>query len=304
MFYSSVSPDAFLNQFQEGARLKTESYRGRFAPSPTGSLHIGNLRTALISWISARINNGVWLLRFDDLDQLRNKSHAVESIKRDLIWLGLYWDEPEISQQSRIDIYKNTLSFLNQQGKLYACRCSRSQLTRRAIISEQSIYPGTCRGLGLNMNLNEGKVPSWRLKVKPKYAERTGDIILKRADGFISYHLATVVDELTLGITEVVRGNDLKDAMFAQIAITEALNQSACHYKHLPVFFDKNGKKFSKRDGGKGIAYFQENNMNSSQVIGWLASTLELVPVGSNLSALELLSELKNDRRLLDKVFI
>ena len=128
MATSSELPDHLCEQMEEGQRLRNQGYRGRFAPSPTGPLHLGNLRTALVSWLQARLANGAWLLRVDDLDKPRNRVGAVESLQHDLHWLGLDWDGPVVFQSRRRGLYNSVLSALRRQGKLYACRCSRRML--------------------------------------------------------------------------------------------------------------------------------------------------------------------------------
>ena len=120
-----------LQKLEAGQRLRRKGYRGRFAPSPSGPLHLGNLRTALISWLIARISSGIWLLRIDDLDKPRNQSGASERLQEDLIWLGMKWDGPIVFQSDRIELYRSLLSALKLQGKLYACRCSRSLLVKQ-----------------------------------------------------------------------------------------------------------------------------------------------------------------------------
>ena len=288
-----------------GQRLREHSYRGRFAPSPTGSLHLGNLRTALVSWLRARLKGGEWLLRIDDLDTPRNRPGAIESIQADLIWLELDWDGPMIIQSQRRPIYKNVLSALKHQGKLYPCRCTRSVLAKfRRSQSQNFIYPGTCRDLRLPWGIQQGRLPSFRLMVEKEFAFQCGDVVLRRADGYIAYHLATAVDELFLGINEVVRGQDLASAMYSQLAIIDALAQKSLPYLHVPLLFNKDGSKLSKREGGMGLKALKANGMSAPNVIGLLASTLELVPNGTVLSSAELLSELAKNKDLLAAVLI
>ena len=153
-----------------------------------------------------------------------------------------------------------------------------------------------CRDLGLSWNLREGRLPSLRLKVDGEFSISCGDVVVRRSDGFISYHLATVVDELILGISEVVRGMDLATSMHSQLAIIHALDQKPLHYRHVPLFLNDDGEKLSKRLGGVGLQGLKSKGMLASDVIGYLASTLDLVPQGSALSALELLSDLKKKK--------
>ena len=297
--------EELFDLLNHGDRLQAKGYRGRFAPSPTGALHLGNLRTALISWLRARLKRGEWLLRIDDLDTPRNRPGSIENIQSDLCWLGLDWDGPMIIQSERSALYENVLSALKVQGKIYPCRCTRSVLAKlNSSQSQHFIYPGICRSLDHPWSIQEGRLPSLRLKVEKEFLSKCGDVILRRADGYISYHLATAIDELTLGITEVVRGHDLAQARHSQIAIIHSLNQKPLPYLHVPLLFNKDGAKLSKREHGIGLKNLQENGMFSDDVIGALAASLELVPNGSSLSASELLSDLRNNQKLIENLLI
>ncbi len=305
MHSSSRFPEHLLKQLEEGQNLRKQGYRGRYAPSPTGSLHLGNLRTALVSWLRARLCQGVWLLRIDDLDMPRNRSGAVESIQNDLLWLGLNWDGPVIYQRQRRGLYSSVLSYLRRQGKLYACRCSRrllAETSRPGVADRQIIYPGTCRNLNLPWGVQDQRLPSWRLRVNKEFSTTCGDVLLRRADGYVAYHLATVVDELMLGISEVVRGADLINALSSQLAVKDALDKSPVNYKHVPIFCDSQGRKLAKRDGSKGLDMLKDKGMDASKVVGLLAGGLGLVPLGSQLSAVELFGELTNNTDLIDRV--
>ncbi len=153
------------------------------------------------------------------------------------------------------------------------------------------------------IKIRGGRVPSWRLLVAEEFSRTSGDVLVKRADGFIAYHLATASDELFLGIGEVVRGRDLAIAMNAQLAIIDALNQKPVNYQHVPLWLDADGKKLSKRQGGNGTMPFHMKGMRASSLIGLLASTLNLVPQGSELSSVELLAELRKDTSEMDILF-
>ncbi len=304
MALASALPDELLQVLNAGQGLRSMSYRGRFAPSPTGPLHLGNLRTAVISWLRARLEGGKWLLRVDDLDVPRNRLGATESIKKDLLWLGLDWDGPIVFQSERIDLYCSFLAALKLQGKLYPCQCSRRMLGIGVRAKDKPfIYPGTCRHLNLSWERDsDNRLPSLRLKVREQFSTLCGDIVLKRADGFIAYHLATVVDELTLGISEVVRGLDLAHAISSQLAIIDALNQRPVSYKHVPLVLDLEGRKLSKRFGGRGLQYFKNKGMSASEVLGLLASSLDLVPIGTKLNSYELLEELKKRKQKFERI--
>ena len=173
-------------------------------------MHLGNLRTALVSWLEARRHGGTWLLRIDDLDTPRNRPGSQTSILSDLKWLGLDWDGPAILQSHHRGRYHAWLSWLRRSGALFPCRCSRRML------QDQPIYPGTCRDREQDWGWQGKRLPSWRLRVPAGDPHGSGDVVLRRADGFIAYQLATVIDELCFGITDVVRGEDLRDALPAQ----------------------------------------------------------------------------------------
>ena len=261
-------------------------YRGRFAPSPTGVLHLGNLQTALLSWLAAREAGGVWLLRIDDLDTPRNRPGAIEAIQQDLLWLGLKWDGPVVLQSERRGTYHSWLSWLRSSGRLFACRCSRREL------AGQPVYPGTCRQTGNTWGWQQQRLPSWRLQVADDDPYASGDVVVRRADGFIAYQLATVIDELSFGITDVVRGADLREALPAQHSLFAALGERPPQFRHGPLLRDALGRKLSKREASEGLESLRAAGMDADAVIGRLASGLQLVPPQTRLSATELLERL------------
>ena len=167
----------FENLIRKRRNIRETIFCGRFAPSSSGSLHLGNIRTALISWLRARLSRGKWLLRIDDLDAPRNRVGSIPSIQEDLSWLGLTWDGPLILQSERIDLYQQVLLSFKEKGKLYPCRCSRSALRKLNLNSaNRSFYPGTCRDLGLPWGESNGRLPSWRLRVSEEFDSICGDI--------------------------------------------------------------------------------------------------------------------------------
>jgi glutamyl-tRNA synthetase len=291
-----------------GLSQREQVYRGRFAPSPTGALHRGNLRTALLSWLEARLHGGQWLLRLDDLDTPRNRAGAASAIQADLQWLGLDWDGPVIWQSRRRGLYATVLSALRREGLLYPCRCSRRLLADiSAPHGTSSVYPGFCLGASHGWGVVEQRLPSWRLQVprgRLRWLERygeagdvdgpeaVGDVVLRRADGFLAYHLATAVDELTLGISDVLRGDDLWSSTAAQVAVMTQLGAGPPRYGHVPLWRDGLGHRLCKRDGSDGVAGFRSRGLMAAAVIGELAASAGLVPQGSQLSAQELLGEL------------
>lgn len=243
-------PDHLQRRLAAGLALRRQGYRGRFAPSPSGDLHRGNLRTALVSWLDARLRQGEWLLRIDDLDVPRNRPGAEQRILADLRWLGLLWDGLPIRQSERRGLYATVLSALRRSGALYPCRCSRRMLADvSAPHGGLLVYPGFCRQRSLPWGPDpQGRLPSWRLRLaagpllwperhgpcgRLEAATAVGDVVLRRADGLVAYHLATAVDELLLGISDVVRGEDLWAATAAQVAVFNALAAPSPRYGHI-----------------------------------------------------------------------
>ena len=280
-------PEHLQQHLERGRALAAAGgYRGRFAPSPTGVLHLGNLQTALLSWLAARQAGGAWLLRIDDLDTPRNRAGAIEEIQSDLRWLGLEWDGPVLLQSERRGTYHSWLSWLRRSGWLFACRCSRRQL------AGQPIYPGVCRTAGHHWGWQQQRLPSWRLRVADDDPHSSGDVVLRRADGFIAYQLATVIDELSFGITDVVRGADLREALPAQRSVFAALGEAPPHFRHGPLLCDASGQKLSKREASSGLEPLRAAGLDAAAVIGRLASGLQLLDPGVRLSATELLEHM------------
>ena len=293
---------------EAGVASRARGYRGRFAPSPTGAMHRGNLRTALLGWLEARLRGGEWLLRIDDLDTPRNRSWAEEALLADLLWLGLAWDGPPVRQSHRRGLYGSVLSALRHGGVLYPCRCSRRMLADiSAPHGPLSVYPGFCRQAPRLWGCQQGRLPSWRLGLPPGrilWRERfsrpgsldapsqVGDTVLRRADGVIAYHLATAVDELALGISDVLRGEDLWSSTGPQVAVMAALGWTPPVYGHAPLWRDGAGQRLSKREGSEGLEGYRARGLDGPAVVGELAASLALVPPGSRLSAGELVETL------------
>ncbi len=236
---------------------------GRFAPSPTGALHIGSLATAVGSWLLTKSAGGRWLLRIDDLDAPRQVPGMVDDIRRTLEDFGLFWDG-EISWQSRhVEAYQQAFDELLSQGRVYPCGCSRKEIAQAASAphSEDDCipYPGTCRH-----GLREGAViRSWRVRVTQEelcfddlrkgrvcqdLSRHCGDFVLKRGDGVFAYQLAVVVDDHLTGVTQVVRGDDLLHSTPRQIQLQRLLGLPQPQYCHLPLVSGPGGTKLSKRD--------------------------------------------------------
>lgn len=272
-------------------------------------LHLGNLRTALLGWLQIRLAGGEWLVRLDDLDTPRNRKGASEAILADLTWLGLGWDGDVIRQSERRPLYEAALESLRRRGQIYPCHCSRRSLADvSAPHGAWPVYPGFCSRLSPNWGERQGRRPSWRLRLpegRLRWSEQVGpegdldaaaavgDVVLRRADGFVAYHLATAVDELGLGITTVLRGADLWHSTGPQVAVMGCLGgPPPPDYWHVPLWCHDDGRRFSKRDGSEGLAAWRERGLDGASVVGRLAASLGLVPAGSRLGAQELLQQL------------
>ena len=239
--------------------MPSPDYRGRFAPSPTGSLHFGSLITAIGSYLEARRHDGTWLIRMEDLDTTRNVPGAADDILHTLECFGLHSDEPVIYQSQRTDAYRESLQILQDNGLAYPCSCSRKEIADSAAHGmDGQIYPGTCP-----IGLEQGRrTYSWRVRTDAKVIEindavqgrfeqslenQVGDFVVLRADGLFSYQLAVVVDDAFQGITHVVRGADLLASTPRQIYLQRLLGLATPAYTHLPIAVNAQGEKLSKQ---------------------------------------------------------
>ncbi len=250
------------------------SYRGRFAPSPTGPLHAGSLVAALASWLDARAHGGRWLVRIEDVDRPRCVAGAAELILAQLAQCGLVPDEPPLWQSQRGDLYAAALARLVGAGQAYLCACTRSDIARALAAqglthrrNDEWVYPGTCRpergglagrrGRSVRLRLDEGETIAWidrRLGAQVQDVARSvGDFVLHRADGLWAYQLAVVVDDAAQGITDVVRGADLADNTPRQIALQRRLGLATPRYLHTPLVLGPDGEKLSKHNGAPAL---------------------------------------------------
>jgi len=262
---------------------------GRFAPSPTGVLHLGNLRTALASWLSVKSRGGRWILRMEDVDRARSKPEFAERQLRDLAALGLESDGPVLWQSHRSEAYQAALVRLHAQGCLYACGCSRRDLALLASAphGEDGLrpYPGSCRAQilealrpdALRFRLPPGELVWSDLVLGPQRDDPeklTGDPLLHRRDGCFAYHLAVVVDDGEQGVTEIVRGADLRGVSATQIRLQEALGLSRPIYAHLALVTAPDGSRLGKRGGALGIQELQARGIAIPEILGWLGYSL------------------------------
>ncbi|MBK1643540.1 tRNA glutamyl-Q(34) synthetase GluQRS [Thiocapsa imhoffii] len=238
--------------------LACPPYRGRFAPSPTGPLHLGSLLTAVASFADARAADGVWLVRMEDLDRQREVPGAADDILRTLEACGLFWDETLIRQRDRTEAYRAALAGLAKQNLTYPCACSRAQVARLGRPGiEGPIYPGTCRdGLSpaQHARAERFRAPSGAVafidRIQGPQTQdvslTVGDFVLRRADGVHAYQLAVVVDDAWQGINQILRGADLLLSTPRQIMLQHALQFTQPSYAHLPLLLDEHGRKLSK----------------------------------------------------------
>ena len=258
----------------------------RFPPSPTGHLHLGGARTALFNWLFARHNKGKFILRFEDTDRERSKPEYVDSIISALKWLGLEWDEGPYFQSERIEIYQKYAKKLFEEGKAYYCECSKEVLEKK---KEEMLkrglkprYDGTCR----DKNLGPGEGRALRIKV-PEIeeiifedllrgkivfpAEEIDDFIIMRSDGTPTYHFAVVIDDITMGITHVIRGDDHISNTPKQIIIYNALGVNPPEFAHIPMVLGSDGARLSKRHGAKSVLEYKEAGFLPKALINYLA---------------------------------
>jgi len=274
---------------------------GRLAPTPSGALHWGNARTFLIAWLSARAAGGRVLLRMDDLDRARVKPGYVEQALADLRWLGLDWDGEPLYQSRRSDEYAAALEQLRADGRVYPCYCSRREIALAANAphadDEAVAYPGTCRN---RTQPACDRRPAWRfaaggervafedaLRGRCEFA--CDDFVVFRNDGVAAYQLATVVDDHSQGVTEVVRGDDLLRSTARQVLLHRALKLTPPRYLHVPLVLDETGQRMAKRRDSTRLAALRSAGVSAAEVIGALAASCGWAAPGERLMPVDLL---------------
>lgn len=269
---------------------------GRYAPSPSGPLHLGNLRTALLAWLSARARGAPFALRIDDLDQGRCRpEHEVAQLE-DLATLGLTFDGEPLRQSTRAGRYAEALSELRAQGLVYSCWCTRADLRDAPSAPHGGAMrhaPGTCepadRPAALRMNAQAEPV-SFTDRHRGPQIGVAEDVVLQRGDGTYAYHLATVVDDHDQGVTEVVRGEDLLEATATQLWLIDRLSLIVPEYAHVPLVLNAEGRRLAKRDGAVTLTERIALGETPEQVVGMLASSVGLAAPGEALVARDVLS--------------
>jgi glutamyl-tRNA synthetase len=291
-------------------------YRGRFAPSPTGDLHVGSLATALVAWLGARGAGGALVLRVEDIDTPRVVPGSEARQLDDLAWLGLDWDEgPDVGgacgpyrQSERGAAYDAALDDLARRGLVYLCDCSRSEIARAASAphagDEGPVYPGTCRPHGMRARAFK-RPPALRLRVpdgvvtvddalqgrfSQDVARVVGDFVLRRGDGAYAYQLAVVVDDLAMRVTEVVRGFDLLASAPRQALLARLLGGTPPAFAHVPLVVGADGERLAKRARGVALRDHRDAGEAPAQILGGLAHALGLVDDARPRTARELLA--------------
>jgi len=278
---------------------------GRFAPTPSGRMHLGNVFAAMIGWLSVRSRGGKMVLRMEDLDTQRTNGEFAQTLREDLLWLGLHWDEETPPQSQRSHVYDRYFEILRQKGLLYPCYCTRSQLhsVNAPHLSDGTyVYPGTCRNLTAPP---PDRAPAWRVIVPDRVWEFTdavfgaqkenlltdcGDFVVRRADRVYVYQLAVTVDDGEAGITEVVRGMDLLSSSARQMYLQELFGFPHPRYAHVPMLLAPDGRRLSKRDRDLDLGQLR-NRMTPEGLLGMLAFSAGLIDKNVPVSAAELTKE-------------
>ena len=308
--------------------IQQDSYPivGRFAPTPSGRMHLGNVFALLMAWLGAHSAGGRIILRIEDLDPRGQNREMAQRLIDDLAWLGLDWDEGPYWQSERTDIYAQAINHLTEQGLTYPCFCTRSQLhaaTAPHASDGTYVYAGTCRILSPEdvMRLSLNRSPATRVAVPPKGCpagvvefedavfghqreelwHSCGDFLVRRSDGVFAYQLAVAVDDALMGVTQVVRGRDLLGSTARQIWLQQTLGLPTPAFAHVPLLVAPDGRRLAKRDRDLDLGTLRERGMSPERIIGMLGALVGLCPRDENARPHELLrnfswSDLRNKR--------
>ena len=291
---------------------------GRFAPTPSGRMHLGNVFAGLIAWLSVRSAGGEMVLRMEDLDTARTSGEFAQVLREDLTWLGLDWDRETPPQSTRSKVYDRYFDILAEKGLLYPCYCTRSQLhsVNAPHLSDGTyVYPGTCRGL---QDPPAGRAPSWRVtvpdrlwqlrdRVQGPYAENLatdcGDFVVRRADGVYVYQLAVTVDDGEAGVTEVVRGMDLLSSAPRQMYLQDLFGFPHPEYGHVPMLMAPDGRRLSKRDRDLDLGQLRLR-MRPEELIGILAFSSGLIDQKTAIAPRELAQEFSWEKLRKEDIYL
>ena len=265
--------------------LEKENVRTRFAPSPTGYLHVGGARTALFSWLYARHHGGKFILRVEDTDQLRSTEESTRAILDAMTWLGLTWDEGPFFQAERVEIHRNLVKKLVDEGKAYYCTCTPEDLEnkRKKALAEgrKPKYDGTCREKNLNKAANTvvrfrgprmgATIVNDLIKGAISFQnEELDDLVIERADGYPTYNFAVVIDDAEMGITQVIRGDDHVNNTPRQILLYEALGYAVPQFGHVPMILGADKARLSKRHGATSVMAYEEMGYLPEALVNYL----------------------------------
>lgn len=294
---------------------------GRFAPTPSGRMHLGNVFAALIAWLSVRSRDGEMVLRMEDLDTQRTSAEFAETLRDDLRWLGLTWDRETPPQSQRSAVYDKYFEILREKGLLYPCYCTRSQLhsVNAPHLSDGTyVYPGTCRNLTDGERAAFHRAPAWRVvvpdrvwtvedKIQGTYrcnlATECGDMVVRRADGVYVYQLAVTVDDGEAGVTEVVRGMDLLSSAPRQMYLQELFGFPHPEYAHVPMLLAPDGRRLSKRDRDLDLGILRQR-LTREELLGVLAFAAGLIDQEVSVSLKELTKEFSWKKLSGDHIFL
>ena len=294
---------------------------GRFAPTPSGRMHLGNVFAGLIAWLSVKSRGGEMVLRMEDLDTQRTSAEFAQILREDLLWLGLTWDRETAPQSQRSHVYDEYFGILKEKGLLYPCYCTRSQLhnVNAPHLSDGTyVYAGTCRNLTKQEQAAFRRDPAWRVMVPDRmwqvedqvqglYRENLstdcGDFVVRRADGVYVYQLAVTVDDGEAGVTEVVRGMDLLSSAPRQMYLQELFGFTHPQYGHVPMLLAPDGRRLSKRDKDLDLGVLRQN-MTPEALIGTLAYAGGLIEKNESISAAELSTEFSWDKLRKEDIYL
>lgn len=285
---------------------------GRFAPSPTGRMHAGNIFAALMSWLIVKSQGGSIILRIEDLDVQRSKSDFSEQVMRDFEYLGLTWDEGPFYQQGREEAYQEAYRTICDNGHVYPCFCTRADLHAASAPhrGEKLVYAGTCRNFTPEQvqERSKDRLPAWRLEVpscdytlddlvqghfSQNLATDCGDFVIRRSDGLFAYQLAVVVDDAEQGVNCIVRGMDLLVSTPQQMYLQDLISAPHCTYAHVPLLVGEKDRRLSKRDHDANIEQLVARFGSAEGIIGHIAWLTGLIPEDEPISCEDLLKDFR-----------